>query len=183
MHIALRLVSESGSISISFCPSASRIPPSSVSSWMLSSPHESRFLALYFVCLHRHTILPRLLLCSRIRFSGRTPGHKSKERDLARINERLEPSGRQAIISTDGSAINNGWVLGSYVVTLCDATGSVPLFLLNPLGATDYTFGVFLAWGSSGSLPCLRVLWISLYSLSCPISRVLCGKAAMRSSP
>jgi ribonuclease HI len=47
---------------------------------------------------------------------GTVLGHKSKEQDPfqkertpARINRGTEPSGRQITISTDGSALNNGW--------------------------------------------------------------------------
>jgi len=55
-------------------------------------------------------------LLEGIRIFGKTPGHKSKEKDpfmrernLARINQRIEPSRRHATISTDGSAIYNRW--------------------------------------------------------------------------
>ena len=55
-------------------------------------------------------------LLGGLRIFGRIPGHKSKERDpyqpereLARIDEGLEPSGTKVRISTDGSAIMNGW--------------------------------------------------------------------------
>ena len=55
-------------------------------------------------------------LLGGIRIFGRIPGHKSRERDPfmrgrdpARINDAIEPSGRHVTISTDGSAMNNGW--------------------------------------------------------------------------
>jgi len=51
-----------------------------------------------------------------IRILGKIPGHKSKEKDPflrernpPRINQAIEPSGWYTKVSTDGSAINNGW--------------------------------------------------------------------------
>jgi hypothetical protein len=51
-----------------------------------------------------------------IRVSGINPGHKSKrrdpfqrEKDPARIDSGIVPSGGQMTMSTEGSAVNNGW--------------------------------------------------------------------------
>jgi hypothetical protein len=55
-------------------------------------------------------------LLGGIRIFGTKPGHKVKNKDPfegdripARIEEGIEPSGRTVTISTDGSAIKNGW--------------------------------------------------------------------------
>jgi hypothetical protein len=55
-------------------------------------------------------------LLGGIRIFGRITGHKSRkldpfqrDRDPARINNMVDPGGGLATISTDGSAIHNGW--------------------------------------------------------------------------
>jgi len=70
-------------------------------------------------------------LLGSLRIFGRIPGHKSRDRDpyqpereLARIDERLEPSGRKVTISTDGSATMNGWENATAGIGVWYADGS-----------------------------------------------------------
>jgi hypothetical protein len=70
-------------------------------------------------------------LLGGIRIFGRIPGYKSKEwdpfaraRDPARLDMEIEPGGGLTTISTDGSAIRNGWENATAGVGIWYADGS-----------------------------------------------------------
>jgi len=121
-----------------------------------------------------------------IRIFGKEQGHKTIDKDLylrrrspARIKSETVPSGHQITISTDGSAVRNGWENASAGIGIWYANGSGRNILMElKSNGTDITsnsqaeLGVILEALRQNNIDNLQVESDSLTSL-----RAICSHA------